>query len=226
MSCFVLSFSCIKYECFKMLLPLVVCSSLLCICRIIIIHYLLSFLFFVVCKYKMQQRVENCVYFVSFFLWFLVQYRKHKCFVFVINILMCNIYFLIQADGTYETQSRLIFTATRFDNGITLACQASNLVMENMGEIPYRSPVKLQVNCKSIIFPKFDAVLNLESRIHQKWVHSHLSFFHFSSRPILFPLSSKEKHFFPPVTTNKKQTNKQTHSLQNPLYTIHIFFPM
>ena len=57
----------------------------------------------------------------------------------------------LQADGTYETQSRLIFTASRFDNGITLACQASNLVMESMGEIPYRAPTKIQVNCKSII---------------------------------------------------------------------------
>ncbi|CAG7834604.1 unnamed protein product [Allacma fusca] len=57
----------------------------------------------------------------------------------------------VQADGTYETQSRLIFTATRFDNGITLACQASNLVMENMGEIPYRAPTKIQVNYPPVV---------------------------------------------------------------------------
>ncbi|CAL8111068.1 unnamed protein product [Orchesella dallaii] len=54
-----------------------------------------------------------------------------------------------EADGTYETQSRLIFTATRWENGITIECQTINSVMETRGEIPYRTKVKLQVNCKS-----------------------------------------------------------------------------
>lgn len=59
---------------------------------------------------------------------------------------------LFQADGTYETQSRMIFTANRYDNGVTITCQTTNQVMESMGEIPYVTSVKLQVNCKC--FPK------------------------------------------------------------------------
>ncbi|XP_035702981.1 uncharacterized protein LOC110843952 isoform X2 [Folsomia candida] len=58
---------------------------------------------------------------------------------------------IIEADGTYETQSRMIFTANRYDNGVTITCQTTNQVMESMGEIPYVTSVKLQVNYAPVV---------------------------------------------------------------------------
>lgn len=59
---------------------------------------------------------------------------------------------LFQADGTYETQSNLDFTASRFENGGTLTCEAINSVMIERDEAPMKSTLILEVLCK-FFFP-------------------------------------------------------------------------
>lgn len=55
---------------------------------------------------------------------------------------------LFQADGTYETRSLLIFTATRYENGEVLTCKGMNPVMQQKDEKPMRDTLTLEVLCK------------------------------------------------------------------------------
>lgn len=54
-------------------------------------------------------------------------------------------------DDTYETQSRLQFTATRFENGQSFSCEASNTVLENRHQEPMTSVVSLDVQYAPIV---------------------------------------------------------------------------
>lgn len=65
-----------------------------------------------------------------------------------INSRILTALFYFQADGTYETQSSLMFTASRFENGGTLTCEAINSVMIDRDEPPIKSTLLLEVMCK------------------------------------------------------------------------------
>lgn len=50
-----------------------------------------------------------------------------------------------QEDGTYETRSLLIFTATRYENGEVLTCKGTNPVMQQKEEKPMKDTLTLEV---------------------------------------------------------------------------------
>ncbi|XP_042238894.1 titin-like [Homarus americanus] len=54
-------------------------------------------------------------------------------------------------DDTYETRSRLKFEATRFENGQSFSCKASNVVLENRNQEPMDSMVSLDVHYAPIV---------------------------------------------------------------------------
>ncbi|XP_065086926.1 hemicentin-1 isoform X2 [Ochlerotatus camptorhynchus] len=51
----------------------------------------------------------------------------------------------LQNDGTFETISKLIFTATRFENGASVRCEADNIVMRDDGDRPLHDTLPLEV---------------------------------------------------------------------------------
>jgi hypothetical protein len=53
-----------------------------------------------------------------------------------------------QDDQTFETQSRISFVASRFENGEVITCEANNRVLEAFDEEPERASVAVQVKCK------------------------------------------------------------------------------
>ncbi|XP_075211632.1 neuromusculin isoform X6 [Lycorma delicatula] len=55
------------------------------------------------------------------------------------------------ADGTYDTQSHLVFTASRFENDETLSCEASNSIMRERHEAPMRDTITLEVMYPPIV---------------------------------------------------------------------------
>ncbi|XP_075211629.1 neuromusculin isoform X3 [Lycorma delicatula] len=57
----------------------------------------------------------------------------------------------VQADGTYDTQSHLVFTASRFENDETLSCEASNSIMRERHEAPMRDTITLEVMYPPIV---------------------------------------------------------------------------
>ncbi|XP_044729273.1 hemicentin-1 [Chrysoperla carnea] len=54
-------------------------------------------------------------------------------------------------DGTYETQSRLLFTASRFENGKSITCKADNSVMREERETPMDRTITLEVYYPPIV---------------------------------------------------------------------------
>lgn len=54
----------------------------------------------------------------------------------------------IQADGTYDTLSQLIFTASRFENGASFRCEADNVVMREDNDKPIHETLVLEVLCE------------------------------------------------------------------------------
>jgi len=51
----------------------------------------------------------------------------------------------LQDDNTYETQSRISFMASRFENGESITCEANNQVLDHYREEPQRAAVNLAV---------------------------------------------------------------------------------
>ncbi|CRK99567.1 CLUMA_CG012880, isoform B [Clunio marinus] len=51
----------------------------------------------------------------------------------------------LQSDGTFETSSQLIFTATRFENDAMIRCEADNIVMRNDMDKPLQQFLSLEV---------------------------------------------------------------------------------
>lgn len=51
-------------------------------------------------------------------------------------------------DDTFETVSQMIFTATRFENGLAIRCEADNIVMRDDLEKPLHDTLLLEVMCK------------------------------------------------------------------------------
>ncbi|CAH1396058.1 unnamed protein product [Nezara viridula] len=56
-----------------------------------------------------------------------------------------NFYVSLKGDGTYDTISKLVFIATRFENEQTLGCEASNEIMVERKEEPMREILTLEV---------------------------------------------------------------------------------
>jgi hypothetical protein len=56
----------------------------------------------------------------------------------------------IQSDGTYETVSQMIFSATRFENNALMRCEADNIVMRNEMDKPLHDTLSLEVMCKLV----------------------------------------------------------------------------
>lgn len=54
----------------------------------------------------------------------------------------------LQNDGTFETISQMIFTATRFENGASIRCEADNIVMREDGDRPLHDTLVLEVMCE------------------------------------------------------------------------------
>lgn len=57
----------------------------------------------------------------------------------------------LQSDGTFETVSQMIFTATRFENGVSMRCEADNVVMRDDSDKPIHDTLLLEVMCKFLI---------------------------------------------------------------------------
>lgn len=53
-----------------------------------------------------------------------------------------------KGDDTFETVSQMIFTATRFENGVDIRCEADNIVMRDDLEKPLHATHLLEVMCK------------------------------------------------------------------------------
>ncbi|XP_055381647.1 putative uncharacterized protein DDB_G0282133 isoform X3 [Condylostylus longicornis] len=56
-----------------------------------------------------------------------------------------RLYHQLQKDGTYDTESQLIFTASRFENDITFGCHATNIVIKRNNEKPIHAEIPLEV---------------------------------------------------------------------------------
>lgn len=67
----------------------------------------------------------------------------YSLFLFAIDNLQ-----LLQSDGTFETVSQMIFTATRFENAAMIRCEADNVVMRNEMDKPLHEFLNLEVMCK------------------------------------------------------------------------------
>ncbi|KAF6214764.1 hypothetical protein GE061_009507 [Apolygus lucorum] len=52
---------------------------------------------------------------------------------------------LNEGDGTYNTSSTLVFTATRYENEAIITCEATNEVAASRREVPLRESIKLEV---------------------------------------------------------------------------------
>lgn len=57
--------------------------------------------------------------------------------------------FFLKDDDTYETQSRISFVASRYENGEMITCEANNQVLEANQEEPQRAATTLEIHCKS-----------------------------------------------------------------------------
>lgn len=63
-------------------------------------------------------------------------------------IIIFNILQFLQSDGTFETVSNVIFTATRFENSAVIKCFAENEVMIDDKDKPLSQFLTLEVMCK------------------------------------------------------------------------------
>ncbi|KAG5680757.1 hypothetical protein PVAND_010244 [Polypedilum vanderplanki] len=64
-----------------------------------------------------------------------------------------------QKDGTYETVSQMIFTATRFENNANIRCEADNIVMRNELDKPMHDSLPLEVLYPPMVYVKPDGLI-------------------------------------------------------------------
>ncbi|XP_055535886.1 hemicentin-1 isoform X2 [Wyeomyia smithii] len=64
----------------------------------------------------------------------------------------------LQNDGTFETISQMIFTATRFENGASMRCEADNIVMREDGDRPLHDTLTLEVMYPPVVSVKPDNI--------------------------------------------------------------------
>uniref|UniRef100_A0A182QG96 Ig-like domain-containing protein n=1 Tax=Anopheles farauti TaxID=69004 RepID=A0A182QG96_9DIPT len=60
----------------------------------------------------------------------------------------------LQNDGTFETISQMIFTATRFENGASVRCEADNIVMREDMDRPLHDTLTLEVMYPPVVSVK------------------------------------------------------------------------
>ncbi|XP_052903078.1 hemicentin-1 [Anopheles moucheti] len=60
----------------------------------------------------------------------------------------------LQNDGTFETISQMIFTATRFENGASMRCEADNIVMREDLDRPLHDTLTLEVMYPPVVSVK------------------------------------------------------------------------
>uniref|UniRef100_A0A182Y1N1 Ig-like domain-containing protein n=1 Tax=Anopheles stephensi TaxID=30069 RepID=A0A182Y1N1_ANOST len=60
----------------------------------------------------------------------------------------------LQNDGTFETISQMIFTATRFENGASMRCEADNIVMREDMDRPLHDTLTLEVMYPPVVSVK------------------------------------------------------------------------
>ena len=82
----------------------------------------------------------------------IVLVKAHVVYIFI-NLyskspIIYYLFIFIQKDDTYETQSRISFVASRFENGEFITCEANNPVLEFYNEEPQRAAIALQVSCE------------------------------------------------------------------------------
>ncbi|XP_059622571.1 hemicentin-2-like isoform X2 [Phlebotomus argentipes] len=64
----------------------------------------------------------------------------------------------LQNDGTFETVSQLIFTATRYENGVAIRCEGDNIVMRDDLEKPIHETLVLEVMYPPVVTVKPDNI--------------------------------------------------------------------
>ncbi|XP_055692647.1 hemicentin-1 isoform X6 [Lutzomyia longipalpis] len=64
----------------------------------------------------------------------------------------------LQNDGTFETVSQLIFTATRYENGAAIRCEGDNIVMRDDLEKPIHETLVLEVMYPPVVTVKPDNI--------------------------------------------------------------------
>ncbi|XP_049546893.1 hemicentin-1 isoform X2 [Anopheles darlingi] len=64
----------------------------------------------------------------------------------------------LQNDGTFETISQMIFTATRFENGASMRCEADNIVMREDMDRPLHDTLTLEVMYPPVVSVKPDNI--------------------------------------------------------------------
>ncbi|XP_058054565.1 hemicentin-1 [Anopheles bellator] len=64
----------------------------------------------------------------------------------------------LQNDGTFETISQMIFTATRFENGASMRCEADNIVMREDLDRPLHDTLTLEVMYPPVVSVKPDNI--------------------------------------------------------------------
>jgi hypothetical protein len=60
----------------------------------------------------------------------------------------------MEDDGTFDTTSQMIFTATRFENGVSIRCEADNIVMRDDLDKPLHDTVLLEVMYPPVVTVK------------------------------------------------------------------------
>ncbi|XP_055597510.1 hemicentin-1-like isoform X2 [Uranotaenia lowii] len=70
----------------------------------------------------------------------------------------------LQNDGTFETISQMIFTATRFENGASIRCEADNIVMREDGDRPLHDTLTLEVMYPPVVSVKPDNITVNETK--------------------------------------------------------------
>lgn len=65
---------------------------------------------------------------------------------------------LLQGDETYETQSRISFVASRYENGELITCEANNPVLEANQEEPQRASTTLEIHCEYSLTAKMTGI--------------------------------------------------------------------
>lgn len=61
-------------------------------------------------------------------------------------------------DGTFNTVSQMIFTATRYENGASIRCEADNIVMREDFERPLHDTLVLEVMYPPVVFVRPDNI--------------------------------------------------------------------
>lgn len=67
-------------------------------------------------------------------------------------------------DGTFETVSQMIFTATRFENGASIRCEADNIVMRDDFERPLHDTLVLEVMYPPVVYVRPDNITTNETQ--------------------------------------------------------------